>query len=409
MVAGAGIAAGLAGGALTLLLHAVQHAAFGYSEATFVVGVERASELRRVRVLLLAGVVAGLGWWVLRERFGPATGVTESVRYADGAMPLRRTVLDALLQVVVVGLGASLGREGAPRETAAALGCRFSNRCGLTPAQRRIVVACAAGAGLAAVYNVPVGGAVFTLEVLLGSLNATLVVATLVSSALATAVAWTMLPNEATYRIPLQHNDFHSAIAAVPIGVAAGLAAVAFVRLVVFARGPKPVRGWLLVSTTVVFVALGALAVPYPQLLGNGKGPAQVAFDAGATPALLTALVLLKPLATVACLRSGAAGGLFTPVLSTGALLGGLVGSGWSDLFSDPSGAYAVMGAAAVLAAATRAPVSAVVLIWELTHVRLAILAPVVATVVIACVVARAFEDRSIYTVGLRHPVREAA
>lgn len=396
-----GVGAGVAGGALMLLLYLVQHLSFGYTEETFLQGVEQASAARRVLVLAIAGLLAGAGWWLLRSVLGPSRGVSEAVWNAGGRMPLIRTALDGVLQIVIVGMGASLGREGAPREAGAAIGSRLSELTGLSDNERRLIMACGAGAGLAAVYNVPLGGALFTLEVLLGSLSIPLFVPAAATSIVATTVAWLLLPNRPTYTVAPFPLTISIGVFAVVAGPVCGLAAVGIVRLVALARASKPQRWRLLVATTLVFTAIGALAIPFPQLLGNGKGPTQLTFDGAGGLGLVAVLFLLKPVVTAACLRSGATGGLFTPTLATGALLGATLGHLWSLLWpGTPLGAFAVLGAAAVLAAALQAPISAVVLVLELTRVGPGFLVPMVVAVIGATVTARLLESRSTYTVG---------
>ena len=116
--------------------------------------------------------------------------------------------------------------------------------------------------------------------------------------------------------------------------------------------------GWRLpVSTFVVFTAIGLLAIPYPQLLGNGKGPAQLAF-AGTLPwSTLVALLILKPVVTAACLRSGATGGRLTPAVATGALLGAVTGKAWLLLWPGSRAEdFAIVAAAGFLAVTISAP-----------------------------------------------------
>ncbi|GAA4848529.1 chloride channel protein [Actinomycetospora corticicola] len=404
-----GVGAGLAGGLLTLLLHLVQDLAFGYHDTSFQAGVDAAPWWRRLLVPTLAGLVAGLGWWWLRgpvsRRLGPMRGVSGAVWTPDARMGLRRTVLDGLLQIVVVAMGASLGREGAPREIAAALGSRLGELTGLTDDQRRLLVACGAGAGLAAVYDVPFGGALFTLEVLLGSLALPVAIPAAVTATLGAVVAWSIVGDAAVYAVPPFPTTGAAVVFAVLAAPVCGLAAVGFVRLVTWSRGPRP-TGWRLpVATTVVFAAIGALATGLPELLGNGKGPTQIVLDGDGPVLVLAALVLLKPLATVASLRAGASGGLFTPTLATGALLGALLGHGWVLLWpGSPVGAFALIGAAAFVAAALQAPLAAVVLVLELTRVGTGLLVPVTLAAVLGVLVARLVEPRSTTTAGLLEP-----
>lgn len=169
-------------------------------------------------------------------------------------------------------------------------------------------------------------------------------------------------------------------------------------------------RGWMRVAAPiVVFAALGMLAIAYPQLLGNGKNVIQLALVAQLSVALLAVLLVLKPIATAACLGSGAPGGLFTPTLAFGVLLGGLLGKGWSELWpGSPLGSYAIIGGAAVLGASMQGPLAAIVLLLELTHHADALIVPVLLAVVEATVLARVLGAPSIYSARLFATTRDA-
>jgi H+/Cl- antiporter ClcA len=386
-----GLLAGIGGVGMSLVLHAVQHLAFGYTENTFLVGVEEASSPRRVLAVTAGGIAVGAGWWWFRRRVPAASvSVTRALREPFGRLPVMATTADALLQVVAVGVGASLGREGAPRQTAAALGGWAARRCGVTVQQYRTLLACGAGAGLAAAYNVPAGGALFALEVLLVSLTLRDVIAAAVTSAIATVVAWPVLGDLPAYPVPALHYSNASLLAALLLGPVSGVAAVGFVRLTGLARTHAAGGARAAVAIPVVFAALGAAAIAYPQVLGNGKGPAQLAFAGTMGLGLAGALVLLKPLATAACLRAGAVGGLLTPALATGAVLGMLVAQVWIRWWPGPAPAgFALIGAAAMLAVTQRAPATAIVLCLEFLHTGQALIAPIVVAVALAVVCAR--------------------
>jgi chloride channel protein, CIC family len=149
----------------------------------------------------------------------------------------------------------------------------------------------------------------------------------------------------------------------------------------------------------VVFTALGCVSIGFPQLLGNGKDVVQLAFDNQMDISLLAGLLILKPLATAFCLRTGTPGGLFTPTMTTGALMGGLLGKVWSGFWPGaPSGGYALIGAGAVLAAATQGPISALALMLDLTRRIDPIMIPLMLAVAVATAVARMLESRSIYS-----------
>ena len=389
-----GVGAGVGGAALTLLLHLVQHLAYGYTEDTFLIGVERASDLRRVLAMTLAGLIAGAGWWSLHRYARRVPSITDAMQDSTSRLPYSALSIDAILQIVVVALGASLGREGAPRQVGAAAGGWLSEYVRLPAEEARILLACGAGAGLAAVYNVPLGGALFTLEVLLASARLRQIVAAVITSGLATVVAWTVLPNRPTYLVSGSSVATTVVVWALIAGAVIGVAGNAFIRLTNFATLHSANGRSLLITPLIVFASLGALAVAYPQLLGNGKGPAQLSFDGSLSWATLAPLVILKPLATAACLASGAKGGRLTPAVATGALIGALLGKAWILLWPGARiQDFAIVAAAAFLAVTMRAPVTATILIFEFTHASLGLLVPAVLAVAIATVASRAIDQ----------------
>lgn len=391
-----GVGAGVVGAVLTLLLHAVQHLAFGYTESTFLTGVEHASDARRVLAMAIGGAAVGVGWWLLRRHVDvEEVSVTRALREEENRLPVPATTADAVLQIVAVGAGASLGREGAPRQVGAATAGWIARRLRVTADQRRTLLACGAGAGLAAVYDVPLGGALFTLELLLGSFALRRVVPAFVTAAIATVVAWPVLSTHPTYAVPTVH--LHAPILAwsVLAGPLIGVVGIGFARLMATTRTHAPQGRPLTVSVPATFAAVGALAIAYPQLLGNGKGPAELAFTGGMSLGLGVAVLLLKPLATAACLGSGAIGGLLTPSFATGAALGVLTGRLWSDVWPGAHVVdFALVAAAALLAVTQRAPLTAVLLTLEFVGTGLALLVPMVLCVAVAVAVAAALDHQ---------------
>lgn len=370
-----GVGAGLGGMLLALLLHAIQHVAYGYSVAhvigteSFLTGVTDADPLRRLVVLIVCGIVAGGGWWALYRYGRPLVSIRRAVRAADPRMPFVSTTIHALLQIVTVALGSPLGREVAPREIGSLLAGRLAHRAGLTPDDCRLMVACGAGAGLAAVYNVPLGGAIFVLEVLLGTFELRALIIAVVTSAIAAAVAWIGLGNEHQYTVPAFALSTPLVAWSIVCGPLFGFAAYGFVRLTTRARASAQKDWRLPVLALVNFAAIGMLAMRFPQLLGNGKGPASLGFDGTLTIGLAAALLVLKVLIEAGSLRAGAEGGLLTPGLANGALLGVVLGGLWSLVWPGASiGGCALVGATAFLAASMQMPITAVVLLLEFTR-----------------------------------------
>jgi len=400
---GTGAVAGLGAGALTRLLEAVQRLVWGGSGTDLLASAQQASLSRHVLALLAAGVVTGAGQIVLR-RLSSGNGIdtTAAIWFQAGRLPSLRTLGSALLSVIIVGMGVSLGREGAPKQVGAVFANIFSDSARLSDEQRRLLVACGSGAGMAAAYGVPLGGSLFSLEVMRGVLALRFVLPALVASVVATAFAWIMLPDAPTYVIPSYVNSGPVIVWALLAGPIAGLFSVGYVRLITWAERNKP-EGWHRIAVPVVGLGLlGLVSARFPQILGNGKDISQLAFVNQAPILLLLSLVVLKPLATVLCVRCGAPGGLFTPSLTAGAMLGGVLGYGWALLWPGvPVGLCSVLGAGAVLAATTQGPISTVVLMMELTGRDRSFILPLLLAVSTATLVARSIESRSIYDARL--------
>lgn len=384
-----GLGAGLGGMLLAMLLHGIQHLAYGYgqdsltSHDSFLLGVSSASVQRRVLVMTLCGAVAGCGWWLIYRFGSPLVSIKKAISAPLPHMPVKTTLAHVLVQIVTVGLGSPLGREVAPRELGALLGGGLARRARLTPDAQRLIMACGAGAGLAAVYNVPLGGAVFVLEVLVGTFSWPAAIMALVTSATAAGVAWVGLGMQPQYVIAHFTLSPELIIWSLLAGPIFGVAAYGFVRLGSLAR-KNAARGWRLpVLCLITFTLIGCVAIYLPQVLGNGKGPAQLGFDSELGIVLAAVLVLAKLLVTFGALRCGAEGGLLTPALATGALLAVVLGGGWSLAWpGTPLGAFAVVGAAAFLASSMSMPVTAIVLVAEFTRIDHDFLVPIILAVV---------------------------
>jgi chloride channel protein, CIC family len=392
-----GVGAGISAAVLTRLLEVVQH--FMWHGPNILDAAAQAAPWRHVWVLLGAGILTGAGQIILRRlTSGNGIDITEAISMHAGRLPALRTLGSAVLSILVVGMGASLGREGAPKQAGAVIANALSDRAHLSDEQRRLLVACGAGAGMAAAYGVPLGGALFALEVLRGVLALRLILPALLASAIATAVSWLALPNAPTYLIPAYPSSPSVVCWALVAGPTMGLVSVGYIKLVAWADRNKPTGWHRLLAPIVALGVLGVASILFPQLLGNGKDIAPLAFANQVAPVLLLTLLVLRPLSTVMCLGSGVPGGLFTTSLALGALLGGVLGLAWSWVWPGvPPGLFAVVGAAAVLAATTHGPISAVVLVMELTGRDRSLILPLLAAVVTATVVARTLDPRSIY------------
>ena len=379
-----GIIAGLVGLACIHLLHWIQALAWNMHSGTLLQAVSAASPARRVAVLALAGTIGALSWFFLFRRNQTITSVGAAV--GGTPMPPLRAVWHALTQIVIVGLGASVGREVAPREMAAALCAAAADRLGLCAQDRRIIVACGAGAGLAAVYSIPLSGAIYTLEILLVSRSARAVAPALVSSSIAVLISTGFTRPAFFYSLPPLTPSLSLTVFGALIGPLLGAAGWLF-RQVVASRGSARPRDWrLLVAMPLCFTLVGLVSTRVPSVLGNGQASAQTQFDAvwaaGAGVALAALVLVAKTATTLATIRSGGWGGVLTPAVALGAGLGALIGLPWAAAWPGSQvAAFAFLGAAAFLGASMKAPFTGLILVIEFTGEGATILVPAVLAV----------------------------
>jgi chloride channel protein, CIC family len=401
------LCAGLGAAGLTLLFKAAQAFAWGAAEPSELIEAARqASPERHVGLLLGAGLMVSLSQWALtRLTSGNGIDVTAAIWFEAGRMPAWRTLGTAVLSIVIVGMGAPLGREGSPKQFGAVFGNLFASLQQLSDEERRLVVAIGAGAGMAAVYSVPLGGALFALEVLRGALALRLVVPALAAALIATKTASVVVPDAPLYSVPayaISPDVYLWAVIASPF---IGLWSVAFVRAVSWAYGARPSDWRRFIAPPLALGVIGLLSIVLPELLGNGQDVAQLLFLHPVAPVALAALVFVRPLATISAVESGAPGGLFTPSLAAGALAGAALGELW--LWVHPGGEiglFALLGAGAMLAATTQGPISSLVLMMELTGQARAFAVPMITAIVVATATARLIEWRSVYEARLTDP-----
>ncbi len=272
-----GMGAGIGAAVLTRLLELVQQVVWPGPD--LLDAAASAGPWRHVVALLAAGLLTGAGQLILhRLSSGNGIDITEAISRFAGRLPLRRTLGSAVLSVLLVGMGASLGREGAPKQAGALIANALSDRARLSNEQRKLLVACGAGAGMAAAYGVPLGGALFAVEVLRGVLALRLVLPALLAAAIATAVSWLFLPNAPTYLIPVYPTTPSVVVWSLLAGPVAGVVSVGYILLIAWADRNKP-QGWQrLLAPLLALGLLGVVSIEFPQILGNGKDIAQLAF-----------------------------------------------------------------------------------------------------------------------------------
>ena len=329
---------------------------------------------RRVLLPLGGAVLAGL---VLRQAgrvlASPrAVDYMEAVRVGDGSISVRATLANSLSSLLTISSGGSIGREGPMVQLAAMLGSRLGRLARAPIPRLRLMVACGGAAGIAAAYNAPISGALFVSEIILGGTAmesfGPLVVASVVSS----ATVHRFLGYSPVYDVPkVQFASNWELIFYVVLGVLLGHLAPAFLASLDFAKArfvslKLPLQWQLGLGGLIV----GVISVAVPEVWGNGFGAVSNILNAHLIGWWLLAVLLAKLLATAATVGSGAVGGVFTPTLflgcAIGALFGGVLHALLPGVTSAPA-AYALVGMGGFLAATTHAPLTSILMLFEMT------------------------------------------
>ncbi|EIJ47306.1 chloride channel protein [Herbaspirillum sp. GW103] len=362
-----------------------------------------------VRLLLPAcgGVVAGLFLvWAKRTPAGNGGDYMEAVAIGDGAIPVRNTLLRSISSLASIASGGSIGREG-PMVQLSALCASLMGKFSHFPSSRlRLLVACGAAAGITSAYNAPIAGAFFITEIVLGSLVMESFGPVVVASVVANITMRELPGYRASYQMPyFPEIGGWEVLLFLVLGVLAGILAPQFLRVLElgkqgFARFrlPLPVRlgvGGLLV---------GLISVEVPEVWGNGYSLVNSLLHTTWLWQAVLVVLVVKVLATAITVGSGAVGGIFTPTLFVGAAVGYLFGDAAQALLpfhmSQPF-AYAMVGMGAFLAAASYAPLMAILMIFEMT-LSYQVVLPLMLSCVVAYVVARSVDGRSMYEITLK-------
>lgn len=378
----------------------VQRAAWGSGDRAGPLAAALAAPgWRVVLVPTVGGLLAGLLVWRARRPVAGLSLVMRAIREGDGRIDLLVGPLTLVTCAITLGCGLSLGREAPAVGIGAATAAALAQLAGVTPRQRRILVAGGAAAGLASVFNAPLGGAVFALEVLMGTLALEAAGPVLVAAMAGAALGRGLLGNAPAVQTPPYHLGHPvELLAYAALGVACGVLAAAFGRgLVRFVRAADrlPLPTWATPALGGLAVGLLSLLVT-PRLLGNGYETVDALVHGRPVQTALLLLVGVKLLATWASLGSGAPGGLFGPSLFLGAATGALVGGVAGGLVeASPTGAYAVVGMAAVVAGTTHAPLAMVLMLFEMTS-DYAVVLPLLLATTLASVVSRRLNPTSL-------------
>ncbi|MDE2062823.1 MAG: chloride channel protein [Bradyrhizobium sp.] len=376
-------------------------------------------------LVFFSPIVGGLIVVYLVKTFAPeAKGhgvpeVMDAIFYKRGTIRGKVAVVKALASALSIGSGAAVGREGPIIQIGAALASAFSQLIGLSTRQRITLISAGAGAGIAATFNTPLGGVLFALEILLPEVSNRTFLPVVVATGAATTIGRILIGPDPAFAVPDVQFSLANSLAPgeivsfVLLGLLCGVAAWAFIRLLVFMEDGFPqLSENEYVQNIVGMAAIGLMMVVLTRLFGHsyvdgvGYAVIQEIFDQKMTAVgLLALLFVLKMLATTISLGSGASGGIFSPSLYLGATLGAAFAAA-VEMVLPHSGlslpSAAIVGMAAVVGAGTGGVMTAIVMVFEMTR-DYAIIVPVIVAVALAAGVRRALVGETIYTIKLRH------
>lgn len=364
--------------------------------------------------LLLSPALAGAVYGPLIQRFAPSAkghGIPEvmlAVRRKGGRIPGRVAVVKIVSSALTIGSGGSAGREGPIVQVGASLGSTIASWLGMPVSRVVLLASCGSAAGIAATFHAPLAGAVFALEVILTEFTAETFGFVVLSAVSSSMVARILQGDEMVVRVASdlsfasQTDMWWVAL----LGLVAGMCGLGFSKLL---YACEDAIDWLWARTrlpqwarpAVLGLVLGAGLVAFPYMFGSGYPLEEDAIAGNFSVAFLLALMLGRALYTAFTIGMGGSGGVFAPTLFIGAMAGAAFGDVVSPLSASPVGVFAVVGMGAAFAGAARAPMTAVLIIVEMTG-QFSLILPMMLAVVIATGASRFLTRATIYTEKLR-------
>jgi len=399
-----GVTAGLGAVAFRWLIARFQSLFFDGGEQLF----GAVSRHYVILIPVIGGLLVGLIiHFLAREAKGHGVPeVMAAVAAKGGRIRARVSVVKALASSLCIGSGGSVGREGPIVQIGASMGSAIGQWLRLPEDWLRTLIACGAAGGISATFNAPIAGVFFALEVILGRFISRSFAFVVISSVVADVVAHAFLGDTQSFLVPA-----YELVTAweIPIYVFLGIAAgvVALVFIYVLYKSEDIFDAWRFPSylkPAFGGIFIGLIGFYNLDLFGVGYGGVERALLGDIALSTLLIMGVLKLIATSVTIGSGGSGGVFAPSLFLGAMFGGAFGGMAHRIFptiTAPSGAYAMVGMAAVFAGAARAPITSIIILFEMTR-DYNIILPLMLAVVISTIVARGFNPETIYTTKVR-------
>jgi len=402
-----GVLGGYGAVAFRWLIGFFQTVFFGYEKGSFLNYLITLPWYARLVPPIIGGALVGpLVYFLAKEAKGHGVPeVMEAVALKGGTIRKRVVIIKSIASAICIGSGGSVGREGPIVHVGSAIGSAFGQILKVSVDRMRTLVGCGAAAGIAATFNAPIAGVMFAMEIILGEFGIATFSPIVVSSVMATVISRAHLGNYPAFTVP-QYSLV--SVFEIPLyfllGIAAGLIGVGFTTFLYWSEDFfKKVKIPEYTKTALGGGMIGIMGVFFPQIFGVGYDAIEMVLLEKTALYLVFCLIFVKILATSVTLGSGGSGGVFAPSLFVGSMTGGAFGYLAHYLFPSVTatyGAYGLVGMGAVLAAATHGPITAIIILFEMTGSYLIIL-PLMLACIISTVLSSHIRKDSIYTLKL--------
>ncbi len=390
-----------------ILIHYSKIMFWGYP-ITFINVVKEAPTWKIILIPALGGLIVGpIIYWGAREAKGHGVPeVMEAILLKGGRIRQRVAFIKAIASSLTIASGGPVGREGPIVQIGSSIASSIGQFFKLSESDLKTLVGAGAAAGISAAFNAPIAGALFSAEIILGNFAITSFAPIIVASVVGNMVLLAIEGGAKVFKVPVySFNSPYELIIYFILGIISGIVGMIFIKFLYFSEEKwekfkfseplKPMLGGIII---------GIVALKFPHILGTGYETIDLALQENIGLLLALVLIFVKIFVTSTSLSSGSSGGIFAPSLFMGAQTGFFVGKISSMLFPSlhiSTGAYALVGMGGVVAAAVQAPLTAIIIIFELTGDYNVIL-PLMMTCIIASLISEVFNEYSIYTLKLK-------
>ncbi|HEL0559437.1 TPA: chloride channel protein [Streptococcus equi subsp. zooepidemicus] len=374
----AGVIAGVVAYVLTQAIHFIQALSFGYQSGSFSTMIATVAPERRFLSLLLAGAIAGLGWQLLAKKAKPIQPIQQTLSQQKDFSPWSQ-FCHGWLQLITVSMGAPVGREGASREVAVALTAACNKAINTPAAEQGLLLACASGAALGAVYQAPLATIVFIIEAIVKKCSVKHIYAAAITAFTAVQSVLVLSGHQdIQYLIPPQAWQLTTVLWAIIASPILAFLAFCYQQLLKNAPKAKPKSRWFIPRVLGAFGFSACLSLYFPEILGNGKAGLLLLLHHDVSLSYTAFLLLSKAAAVYAVFASGAKGGKIAPSMMLGGASGLLLASLSNQLgyLSVPLPLAIVIGATLFLGIINQIPLTAPFFLIEITEQPLISLVP---------------------------------